>query len=266
MNCHVCDAATSPFSRGLILHKYDVQYYRCPACGFIQTESPFWLDEAYSSAITNTDIGPINRMMDTTSKTAAVLLSFFDAHGKYVDYGGGYGLFVRRMRDIGFDYRYYDKYCENIFSGGFEVPIESPHEAEYELATAFEVIEHMANECEGMREVTRFSRSIFFSTEIIPADTPKPGEWWYYSPEHGQHISFFTRTSLYRLATRLGLRLYTHGSFHLMTDKRLNPRLYRMVLNEKLTPAIVYILSRYHKINSLLQDDWQRLLKNESTR
>ncbi len=40
-----------------VLGKYDVQYYQCVITGFIQTEEPYWLEEAYSSAITKLDIG-----------------------------------------------------------------------------------------------------------------------------------------------------------------------------------------------------------------
>jgi len=257
MHCHICENETSEFVRGLVLEKYDVQYYRCPSCGFVQTESPYWLEEAYSSAITNTDIGPVNRMMDTATKTSAIILSFFDAHGKFVDYGGGYGIYVRRMRDIGFNYFYYDKYCENLFASGYEV--DTADDA-YELATAFEVIEHMPNPLDGMREVMRFSKSVFFSTELLPPDCPKPGEWWYYGPEHGQHISFFSNKSLNELASRLGVHLYTYGSFHLMTKKRISPKLYRLVLEQRLSAPVAYLLAKYRKIDSLLQRDWQRLL------
>ena len=259
MHCHICDSHSVPFARATILHKYNIQYFRCPACGFVQTESPFWLEEAYSTAITRTDIGPVNRMIDTSTKTSAIILSFLNAHGKFVDYGGGYGMFVRRMRDIGFDYYYYDKYCANLFSKGFEA--NTADTDNFELCTAFEVIEHMVNPFEGIREVMHFSKSIFFSTEVLPAHCPKPGEWWYYGPEHGQHISFLSFKSLYKLASRLGLRLYTYGSFHLMTDKSISPRLFSIVLNPRYTQSIAYLLAKYHKVHSRLQDDWQSVLQ-----
>lgn len=50
-----------------------MQYYRCPNCGFICTEEPYWLDEAYSSAIASTDIGVIMRNMLLRDKVSAIL-------------------------------------------------------------------------------------------------------------------------------------------------------------------------------------------------
>jgi hypothetical protein len=46
----------------------------------------------------------------------------FDANNRFIDYGGGYGLFVRLMRDAGFDYYWFDKFCDNVLSKGFEHP------------------------------------------------------------------------------------------------------------------------------------------------
>jgi hypothetical protein len=43
--------------RHTVLRKYDVQYFQCGGCGFLQTETPYWLDEAYSSAIVTADTG-----------------------------------------------------------------------------------------------------------------------------------------------------------------------------------------------------------------
>ena len=60
MQCKVCGKPTAPLFKKLVLRKYDVQYHQCPSCGFIQTEEPYWLEEAYSSAISDLDLGPIN--------------------------------------------------------------------------------------------------------------------------------------------------------------------------------------------------------------
>ena len=57
MKCKICGSEASSFDSARILRKYDVDYFECPYCGFIQTEEPYWLTEAYSSAITSSDIG-----------------------------------------------------------------------------------------------------------------------------------------------------------------------------------------------------------------
>lgn len=73
MKCKICGNKMENFDKAKILNKYDVQYYRCPNCGFICTEEAYWLDEAYSSAIASTDIGLIMRNILLTDKVSAVL-------------------------------------------------------------------------------------------------------------------------------------------------------------------------------------------------
>lgn len=73
MQCKICYAETSFFDTALVLGKYKTIYYQCPCCGVIQTEEPYWLDEAYSEAITDSDIGLIGRNILLSSQTAAVL-------------------------------------------------------------------------------------------------------------------------------------------------------------------------------------------------
>jgi hypothetical protein len=54
-------------------------------------------------------------------KRLTILLHLlFGNKAQFVDYAGGYGVFVRLMRDVGFDFQWYDKYTQNLFSAGFE--------------------------------------------------------------------------------------------------------------------------------------------------
>ena len=59
--CKICNSRNEYLFKALVLNKYDVHYYKCNECGFIQTEEPFWLSEAYSSVITQQDIGLLYR-------------------------------------------------------------------------------------------------------------------------------------------------------------------------------------------------------------
>ena len=48
MNCTICGSnLAEPAFTGRILAKYDTGYFHCRECGHLQTESPFWLKEAY---------------------------------------------------------------------------------------------------------------------------------------------------------------------------------------------------------------------------
>lgn len=93
MLCKICLNKMKTFDQAKILNKYNVQYYRCDNCGFICTEEPYWLDEAYNSAIADTDIGLIGRNYMLKEKVAAVLKTLFKSptneQMRYLDYGAG---------------------------------------------------------------------------------------------------------------------------------------------------------------------------------
>ena len=245
------------FATAIVLGKYRVTYWRCEYCGFVQTDEPFWLEEAYSSAIASIDIGPINRSITMAEKTKALILTFFDIRANFLDYGAGYGILVRRMRDLGFDFRYYDKYCENLFANGFEVSLDG--DAHFELITAFEVLEHMQEPLREVRKLLSISDAIFFTTELMPPRYPLPTEWWYYALEQGQHISFYSRRSLVVLADLLGVACYSLGSVHLLTRRHISSRLYRLVLRAPYTPIVGYVLGRCRGVESLLEKDFEQI-------
>ena len=228
MICAICSSPTETFASATVLGKYPVGYFRCTRCGFVQTEEPYWLDEAYSEAIKRSDVGHVQRNLRLAKIAKAVIISFFDSGKQFLDFGSGYGLLVRIMRDAGFDFYCYDKHCANLFAPDFEANLDGRND--YELVTAFEVFEHLVDPVQELREMQSFSRNIFFTTELLPANIPKPGEWDYYGLEHGQHVSFYTLKSLEILAERFSLNLYSDGKMrHLLTPKKLSPTVFRMV-------------------------------------
>ena len=100
--------------------------------------------------------------------------------GKFLDYGGGYGLFTRLMRDVGFDYYWSDPFTQNLFAKGFE--FDSRY-GEFELITCFETFEHFTDPMRELTSMMKFSSNIFLSTELLPIPIPSPSEWYYYAPE-----------------------------------------------------------------------------------
>ena len=111
MNCKICNKKTKKFDAGYILNKYTVDYFQCENCGFVQTEHPYWLEESYSEAISVSDTGLIYRNL-LFSKVSSIIISLFvNRNGRFLDYGGGYGIFTRLMRDYGYDFYSYDKSC-----------------------------------------------------------------------------------------------------------------------------------------------------------
>src|SRR5436189_1832055 len=72
--CRVCGAATQFFFSKLILGKHQVAYFKCHACGHAQTESPYWLEEAYRSPASRLDVGMADRCIWTAQTTVALAL------------------------------------------------------------------------------------------------------------------------------------------------------------------------------------------------
>ena len=217
MGCNVCGMPNVSFGNARMLQKYDVEYLRCTSCGFIETEKPYWLNEAYSSPIAKSDIGLVARNLSLSRVASSIICSLFNPDGRFVDYGGGYGLFVRLMRDLGLDFYRYDKFCENLFAAPFDIPFL---ENRYEAVTAFEVFEHLHCPLEGIEEMLSLSRNILFTTQIVPSDNPAPTAWWYYGLDHGQHVSFYS-VGIARRDTIIPLRSWSSSppqitTFHLV--------------------------------------------------
>jgi len=123
-----------------ILGKYQVAYFRCFSCGLLQTENPYWLEEAYTDAIALADTGLVYRNISIAPRLALLLNHYFDAKATYLGVAGGYGILTRLMRDYGFNYYWEDKYCSNLLARGFEA---SKSTKPFAALTAFEVLEHV---------------------------------------------------------------------------------------------------------------------------
>jgi 2-polyprenyl-3-methyl-5-hydroxy-6-metoxy-1,4-benzoquinol methylase len=247
-----------------ILHKYEVKYYQCKETGFVQTEEPYWLEEAYQSAITKLDVGLVHRNVHLADLTGKLLLKSFNYKQDFLDYAGGYGLFTRMMRDKGFNFYHTDRFCQNLFAEYFD--LNQPSTVTYfELVTAFEVFEHLANPLEEIGEILQFSDNVLFTTEIRPNGIASFKEWYYISAETGQHVSFYSLDSLKYLAEYFGRNFYTNGTnTHLFTRTKLqSDPFYVPVVRE---PFLLRKARRYVRkvdekgriqMDSLIGHDWK---------
>lgn len=256
--CAVCGSATRLAHRSLVLGKYDVAYFHCDRCGLLQTERPFWLDEAYGSVIARSDTGLVTRNIALSVRLASVLNAFFDPRARYADVGGGYGVLTRLMRDIGFDYYWSDPYCANLFAQGFEA--EPPAASGFEAVSAFEVMEHVHDPLAAVRSwlAEYGTRTLVFSTQLYHGAPPAPGAWAYYSPATGQHVSFYQRRTLDRMASELGLRAYSAGYLHLLTDRTINPALYRAAASRLAFPLLPLVRLRLRSRTTSDSDEMLR--------
>lgn len=218
IECNICSDKSKMVFTNKLLNKYNVEYYFCYNCEHLQTKIPYPLQEAYTDAISIADTGILMRNYHFQELTANVIYNFFDKSAKFVEYAGGYGILTRLMRDLGFDFFWHDKYASNLFAKGFEYN----NNEKVELITAFEVFEHLANPLEEIENMFKISDNILFSQTILPSPVPNPNDWWYYAPEGGQHISFYTNKTLGKIAQKYNKNYVFYNDLHLFTNKTIN--------------------------------------------
>lgn len=255
MQCKICSTPSQFTFRGKVLRKYDVAYYRCPTCGFMQTEDPYWLPEAYSSAISDLDLGPVNRAITGARIVESVIVLAFDPNAKFIDWGGGYGVFTRLMRDKGYDFYWRDAYCENLFAKHFVADADHG----YELMTCFEVFEHLVQPMAEIEAMLKLSPNILFTTELPQARLKNATEWWYLTPEHGQHVAIYSVAALRFIADRFGLHLNTDGSaLHLLSQKPVSGKAFNIIARDRRAAQVIRSIGRRRlRKGSLLLDDFR---------
>jgi hypothetical protein len=263
--CKICGSLSNFIFRSKVLNKYEVSYYQCSSCKFIQMDEPFWLDEAYSSAIGVLDIGLLYRNIELSHSVENILDQFTNKEDSYLDYGGGYGVFVRLMRDKGFDFYLYDKYCENLFAKFLE--LKDYKKGQFAALSAFEVFEHLPNPIEEISKMWSYSDTIIFSTELQPnVCFSSDKDWWYFVPLGGQHVSFYHEETLNALSKIFNCKLFTNRvNLHVLTKKdienpfiRKSPNTIAKALQKlKIVPNKKKITNR----SSLLMSDWDYYLK-----
>jgi len=190
----------------------------------MQTEEPYWLDEAYKESINASDTGYMQRNLNLSKKLTILLSLVFNKNDSFLDYAGGYGVFARLMRDIGFNYYWDDKYTINLFARGFEYSKEG-----IDAITTFESFEHFINPLEEIEKMLQISKTVIFSTELLSSNVPETKDWWYYGLDHGQHISFYNENTFQFIANKYGLNYYNLGSLQLLTNKNI-PQYVKLVL------------------------------------
>jgi hypothetical protein len=219
MQCRICKTKTNFIFKNRLFNKYIVSYFRCNNCELIQTEIPYWLGEVYSDAIADSDTGLVRRNFSLATRIAVILMFCFRPREKYIDIAGGYGMLTRLMRDYGFNFYWEDSFCKNIFAKEYTAKDGGNN---FHALTAIEVLEHLDNPVEFIKEnLLRYnSNAIIFTTELYRGSAPGL-EWWYYSFETGQHISFYTKKTLEEIAKILKLNLYSYKGIHILSKVKL---------------------------------------------
>jgi len=252
--CQVCGGARKHYETLKVLNRYDARFTRCNDCGLIAAQEPTWLDAAYSSAITRLDLGLLWRASFVGEVIQAVARVEGLTDGRFLDWAGGYGVLTRMMRDRGLNYSHHDPLCENFFALGFEADAS----ATFDLVSAIEVLEHLVNPVAELQAIAAATDRLLVTTELLPDPAPNLTEWWYTTPETGQHITFFTPKALGELAARLGYRAYIGSSFvHLFARVPVSLRT-RALLRRPNRARQLSQMARRRRPRSLLQTDYER--------
>lgn len=256
MKCKICPVETHFEFEGIVLNKYKVKYYRCPSCDFIQTEDPYWLEEAYTSPISSLDIGLINRNIKFSKFTSTLISLLFKRDSIFLDYGGGFGMFTRMMRDRGYNFYRQDIYCQNIFAFGFDLD-DFNDRPKFELITAFEVFEHLVDPIKEIEQMLNYSDNILFSTELHGKEHLNFNNYWYFLPDSGQHVALYSVESLKFIAKKLGLFLYSNQtSLHLLSKRKINKILFKIGSTGRTISILDYLIV---KPDSLLLKDFEKI-------
>ena len=226
MNCRLCNSDIDQSITSANLLGREVEYFDCATCGYVQTENPTWLEEAYASPINPSDTGIMARNLSNVGLVLATLTLMGQRKGSVVDFAGGHGFLVRLLRDKGVNAFWADPFSDNLVARGFEYTEQCGPAT---LVTAFEAFEHFVSPLDEMNKLFSIAPNILLTTSIIPTPAPKPIDWWYYGLDHGQHIGFYRVQTLHYLAEKFGLQLLTDGiSTHLFSQKKYSYRAWYM--------------------------------------
>lgn len=212
--CRLCGGQESChlFSK-TILGLYEVGYFECKSCGSLQTQFPYWLDEAYSIPGVHLDVGIASRSVKNWFGLSALLNEIdFPKDSLAIDFGTSRGLFARLMRDAGYSFFGYDKFSIPEFVNYF--CLDSLEGSRPALITAFEVFEHFAEPAKSLKQLFETGASmIVFSTWFYKGHDK---DWIYIAAECGQHVFFYTESALRNFAAEHGYELKLTAFFFLL--------------------------------------------------
>jgi hypothetical protein len=232
--CRLCGGNVRENYRLKVLNKYDVAYLQCEQCKSLQTELPYWLEEAYSANLAVLDTGAAQRNLSNLA--AAFVVSKLCGMNDLLDFGGGDGLLCRLLRDYKINCFVKDKYALANYARAFLIPNFSRPQ----ILLAFEVIEHFAIPNTDLTELFALKPDILLaSTGIFSNHGP---DWWYLTPETGQHVFLYSAGALRLIGERFGYSVLFSSGFVLFSrPSLLNP----------LRRALLKILLEKHSLRAI---------------
>lgn len=253
MSCRVCGSKNKKIFSAVIMGKYPADYLLCGKCGYLQMDDLSHLPEAYHNPINRSDVGLLARNYRYLEQLAPFFYFSGRTGGRFLDYGGGYGVFSRLMRDVGFPFYWNDPYTQNLFVPGFE----AEPEGRFTAVTALELFEHLESPVELLTRLLSCTDTVAIGTNLQESrPTVDYENWQYLGREHGQHIGFFSITTLEYLAHEFGLRCYGDQKYlTVLTREKFSPFAARQLRFRHRFSILLLELVKY-RMHSLIESDY----------
>ncbi len=205
--CRLCEGKCAKQFEALVLKRYKVSYYKCENCGSLQTEEPFWLNEAYTDPVSHFD----SDYLDRGIRVAELVLAMWRILGLPVnvpilDFGAGIGISTQRLRDYGLNSFALDKHTKNIFNPRLEWLGENHPR----IIIAAEVFEHLPNPRNDLLDIFSLSADFIIATTYLYNNQKE--DWAYIGLDHGQHVFFYTAKAMQIVAGRFGYKILLLGN------------------------------------------------------
>lgn len=241
-NCRLCDKKLTALFDKKVLGKYSVNYFSCGGCYSLQTELPYWLEESYAHHMSSLDTGAAQRCLINFA-ACFFLVKIFNI-STAIDYGGGDGLLCRLLRDKNIKSYVADSYAKISYAQGYD----SLPTSKAELISAFEVVEHFVNPQNEFHEIFNAKpRVLILSTELYRGQSE---DWWYLTPESGQHIFFYSAKAFELLAHRYSYEMFFAGAYIIFVKASEFTPLKKFWIRLVLKNKILKILLAYLMITS----------------
>ena len=263
-SCPICRSEVVPFSTLIIRGNISGAYKICKSCAFIYAENPNWLEGSFTDALNSLDIGSVDRCNIVADFVEVLLKSSKKDSPKVLDWGGGYGLLTRILRDRGVNCSHYDPFVEPLFAKNIKLLPNT----KFDLVVLSEVMLHMTDPVGTLSELLKFSKRIMFTAVIAPPDVNP--DWWYFMPETGQHITIFSKGSIFELGAALKVSVLSDKKFfHLISEDR--PKMAtRLLFTKRFVPfgisTLLYVQRQIKRAlgrsSSLLQKDQEELIND----
>lgn len=208
-SCRLCAGTLRPRFSKLLLQKHEVRYFECEECGSMQTEEPYWLDEAYAINLSRLDTGAAQRNLTTLAATLVIAKML--GVENVVDKGGGDGLLCRMLRDYGLNCFVHDKFATPTYAQGYT----DPDFATPDMVIACEVVEHFANPSQDLAAVFETGSPIVMLTTGLYEG--QSSDWWYLASETGQHVFFYSPKAMRMIGDRYAYAYVRLGRFLMFT-------------------------------------------------